>query len=227
MKMNTYELLKNMNILKDVEENIIREMSEKCFMRIYEKEEILFTEGELNENIYIICSGKAIVSKFSEDGEEKIIYILQEEGLINEMSIDGKNTSTTISIMENSKILCFLKKDVIKWMQRDFNFNMIILNSLTSKLRRSFRQIRNLGLKKTNSRIAARLWKLCRDYGEKESNHILIDINITQTKLAAMVGTSRESVSRFLKQLEREKIIKQKNQKITILNLNELEKHMK
>lgn len=225
--MRTYDLLKNMDILKNVNEKIIREMTEKCFMRIYEKEEVLFIEGETNENIYIVCKGRAIVSKYSEDGEEKIIYILQEEDFINEMSIDGRNTSTTVRIVEDSKILSFLRKDIINWMKEDFNFNMIILNSLTNKLRKSFRQIRNLGLKKTNSRIAAKLWKLCRDYGEKECEHILIDINITQAQLAAMVGTSRESVSRFLKQLEREEIIKQKNQKITILNLKNLEKYMK
>ncbi len=223
----TYDMLANINILSNIKNETIKEMTGKSFFRIYKKEEILFIEGENNQNIYLICKGKAIVSKSTPEGEEKIIYILQKGDFINEMSIDDRSTSVTVSMIEDSKILCFLKKDVLKWMKEDFDFNMLILNSLSNKLRKSFRQIRNLGLKKTNARICSKLWKLCRDYGEKKENNIYIDLNLTHTQLASMVGTSRESINRFLKQLEREEIIKQKNQKIIILDFEKLERYMK
>lgn len=106
-------LLKGMDSLKDVSEEFIKEMSRKASVSIFKKDEILFLESERIECIYIIGSGKAVVSKFSEVGEEKIIHVLHKGNFINEISIDGKGTSTSVVIMEDSQLLCFHKKDVI------------------------------------------------------------------------------------------------------------------
>ncbi|RKD32950.1 Crp/Fnr family transcriptional regulator [Thermohalobacter berrensis] len=222
---NTYKLLKNIETLKNVKDEIIREMATKCIVREYKSEETIFLEGDLVEIIYLISKGKAMVSRFSEEGGEKIIHIFDKGHFINEVSIDGRKTSTSVTIMEDSQLIHFKKKDILSWMEKDFNFNLAIIKSISNKLRSSYRQIRNLGLKKINSRIAARLCKLVRDYGYKGEGLISIELNLTQSQLAAMVGSTRESVSRFLKHLEREGIIEQKNQKISILNFEGLKEY--
>ncbi|WFD11175.1 Crp/Fnr family transcriptional regulator [Tepidibacter hydrothermalis] len=220
-------MFENMDIFSNIDKEIIKDMKSRGLIKIYEKDEIIFSEAEEKSNVYLVCSGKIILYRSSEEGDEKIIYILGSGDFLNEVCIDDKNTSANAKVMEDSKIICFSKRDIISWMRRDFNFNMIIMNSLSNKLRRSFRQIKNLGLKKTNYRIAARLWKLARDYGCSSDENIHIDINMTHSQLASMVGTSRESVSRFLKNIERKNIIKQKNQKIIICSLSKLEDYTK
>lgn len=220
-------MFENMDIFSSIDKEIIKEMNSRGLIKIYEKDEIIFSESEEQSNVYLVCSGKIILYKSSEEGDEKIIYILGRGDFLNELCIDDKNTSANAKAMEDSKVICFSKNDVISWMRRDFKFNMLIMNSLSNKLRRSFRQIKNLGLKKINYRIAARLWKLARDYGCSSNENIHIDINMTHSQLASMVGTSRESVSRFLKNIERKNIIKQKNQKIIICSLRELEDYTK
>lgn len=44
-------------------------------------ETLLYLEGEEDIPVFIVLSGNAILSKFSETGEEKILYILEKESL--------------------------------------------------------------------------------------------------------------------------------------------------
>ncbi len=221
-----YEILKEIKEFKELNSETIIQMSKQASYIRYDQEETIFLEGEENYKVYFIYEGFATVSRISESGSEKIIHIFQKGNFINETCIDGRKTSTTVTVMENSKVLILRKNDVIKWMKNDFEFNKLIVESLTNKLRSSYRQIKNLGLKKINSRIVARLCKLARDYGEKNQESISIHIRLTQSQLASMVGTTRESTSRFLKQLEREGIIKQGINEINIIDLEKLKTYI-
>ena len=225
--MSNFSILKEINILKKIEDDIIKKISDIGILKSYKKDELLFVEGEELDKIYLICEGRVLVSKYSQDGDEKIIYILQREEFINEMSLDNRKTSSSVRVIEDCKLLSFNNKDIMELMKADFNFNLLIINSLSNKLRKSFRQIRNLGLKKLNSRIASKLWKLCRDYGENNMDGIEIKMNITQTQLASMVGTSRECIGRFFKQLDKEAVLKYKNQRIVILDFEKFEAYIK
>ena len=220
-----YKLLTEIKIFDNVKIDTIKDISKKAKLNFIKNQKILFLEGNNVDRMFFILEGRAIVSRFSNEGEEKIIHILGKGDFINDMSLDNKKTSTTILITENSKILSFNKENILKWMKEDFEFNMLIINSLAGKLRKSYRQIRNLGLKKINSRIISRLLKLGRDYGLEDDNKLIITLDLTHHQLAAMVGSTRESVSRFLKKLEREGLIKQSNKGIIILDLEGLKEY--
>lgn len=121
-----------------------------------------------------------------------------------------------------------MPKDLLSLMEEDFSLNLLVLRSLTKKVRRTQRQALNLGRLKTGQRIASRLWKLSRDHGVvQKDGSVLIDLPINQSDIGAMVGTSRETVSRFIKKLENEDVLYLKGHKIAIKNRNALLDYVK
>ena len=121
-----------------------------------------------------------------------------------------------------------MPKDLLTLMEKDFELNLLVLRSLSKKVRRTQRQALNLGRLKTGQRIASRLWKLSRDYGIlQKDGSILIDLPINQSDIGAMVGTSRETVSRFIKKLENENILFLKGHKILIKDRDALLDYVK
>ncbi len=108
-------------------------------------------------------------------------------------------------------------------MEKDFELTKVILNSLAIKVRRLYRQLKNTNPnKKIEKKIAAKLWKLSKDYGIEVADGVEINLNISITYLADMFGSQRETISRAIKVLEKENLIKFSNKKITIKNRTEL-----
>lgn len=195
---------------------------------VVNEDTILYLEGQADVPVFIVLRGYAILSKFSEKGEEKILYIFSEGEFINELSVDFQKTSNSTRALKDSILISIMAKDLLKLMEEDFNLNLLVLKSLSKKVRRTQRQALNLGRLKTGQRIASRLWKLSRDYGViQKDDSVLIDLPINQSDIGAMVGTSRETVSRFIKKLENENVLYLKGHKIVIKDRNALLNYVK
>ena len=101
-------------------------------------------------------------------------------------------------------------------MKKDFELTKIIISSLTKKVRRTYRQLKNSTPIKVEKRVAAKLWKLSKDYGVQVKEGTLIDLNISITYLADMFGTPRETISRAIKLLQQKELIIYENKKIIV-----------
>mgnify|MGYP002591894351 FL=1 len=63
-------------------------------------------------------------------------------------------------------------------------------------------QLKNTtGNMQTERKIAAKLWKLGRDFGVETEEGVMVDIDLTITLMADLVGVPRENVSRACKVL--------------------------
>jgi CRP-like cAMP-binding protein len=215
-------IIERFDQFNDLDEKVILAISQKAILRHYHQGEIIFFDGDEVDYLYIVVEGKVKISKFTSSGKEKIIHILEEGDIINEISLDRRKSSITAEMLEAGELILINITSLLRMMEDNFVLTLQLFNSLSLKLRQSYRQLRNLGLKKTGPRVASRLWKLARDYGEKNRQGIKIDLNLSQRELALMIGASRETVSRFLKGLEREDVIKVGNTQITILDIEGL-----
>jgi CRP-like cAMP-binding protein len=215
-------IIEKFDQFNDLDEKVILAIAQNSILRHYHQGEIIFFDGDEVDYLYIVVEGKVKISKFTSSGKEKIIHILEEGDIINEISLDRRKSSITAEMLEAGELILINITSLLRIMEKNFVLTLQLFNSLSLKLRQSYRQLRNLGLKKTGPRVASRLWKLARDYGEKNRQGIKIDLNLSQRELALMIGASRETVSRFLKELEREEVIKVGNTQITILDIERL-----
>lgn len=188
----------------------------------YTKETTLYLEDSKNPLIYLILSGYIISSKISSNGKEKYLYYLSNGDLVNQCAIDGKVTTTTSKAVRNTETISIHKDIFLNLMKEDFKLCSLVLNSLTLTIRKSQRQILNLGVYGISQRTVSKLLKLSRDYGKKIDDYILIDAPLNQTDLSYMVGSSREAVNRALKELEDKNIIFFVGHKIAITNRDKL-----
>ncbi|WP_313757960.1 Crp/Fnr family transcriptional regulator [Tissierella sp.] len=214
--------LDNFKSWRDISEETKEKFLKNSSYMEYTKGTVIYLESEQNPLIYIILYGYIVLSKTSIEGKEKYLYYLSTGDFINQCAIDGKLTATTAKVVSDASLISIDKDILLRLMKEDFDLNLLILTSLTHIIRRSQRQILNLGIYNTSQRIASRLWKLSRDYGKKIGDYILIDAPINQTDLSNMVGTSRETVNRFLKELENKGIVILKGHSIIIIDRDRL-----
>lgn len=208
---DAFREIKDESVLK------ILEMSKKIKLK---KGEVLFLEKDKINHFYAILSGKISMYRLSLNGQKRVFFILGSGSLINEVVFDDLPVSVVAEAFEKSEILKINKDDFLLIMEQDFKLTMNILNSIGRKERRLYRQLKNtlpIGMEK---KLAAKLWKLSKDYGVEvclnlNNNNINnknnqsqdnkwkhIDMNISNTYLSYMLGTTRETISRAMKALQ-------------------------
>lgn len=226
MSKNSFKL-NEISLFSQINKDTLHKLNEICFVKQLKKGDHLFRDKEKINSIYIVKDGKVALYKQSESAQKKVIFILGKDIVINEVIIDDLPASINCEAFEKAEILCFDRIKFLDIMREDFELSKIIINSLAMKVRRLYRQGKNSIPIKVEKRVAAKLWKLSRDYGIEIEEGTLIDLNITITYLADMFGAPRETISRALKILNNEGLIINKSKKIIVPDRDKLVKFFK
>ena len=215
--------LRNLDIFKDLKQETLEKLIDVSKIKFLKKGKMLFWDKEKINDIYIILEGRVTIFKISELANKRIMFILDEGEIINEVIVDEDlNEASSCETFENTKILKVSKKDFIHIMMEDFDFNKKVISSLTRKVRKLYRQLKNTSMLKIEKRVAAKLYRLAENYGMKEEFGILINLNISVTYLADMLGVTRETVSRAIKKLQELELISVIKRKIYIKDMEKL-----
>lgn len=225
-KITTKDLVR-MDIFKGLSEETLGQLSEYCELKEYKKGKHVFRDKEVVSRIYIVYSGKVSLYKMNESAQKKIVFILGPSKIINDYAIDDLPSSVNCEVFETAEILSIDKNKFLEIMKNDFELTKIFIKSQAIKVRRLYRQMKNSTPIKVEKRVAAKLWKLAKDYGEEVEDGTLINLNISVTYLADMFGAPRETISRALKFLTKEELITHDNKKIIIRDKDRLSKFFK
>lgn len=185
----------------------------------FKQGETLFLEHSVCDHIYYVISGNATIYKDNSDGKRKIIYLLGEDTFLNDCTLTENTLKTSVSCdaFTDLKVLVIPVKDMKKLLLKYSELSMILIQSLSKKTKRLYRQLKNTTTISMDKRIAAKLWKLAKDFGYQIDEYHGFTVKVNNTYLAEMLGTNRETVSRGVKKLKELGLVKVENSQIFIL----------
>jgi len=169
------------------------------------------------DKVYFLKTGKISIFKMNENGERKVIFILRNGEMINEVSFDkSKTTTVSCEAFEKSIILECRAKDFIKVMEDDFALTKNILVHTQNTNRRLYRQLKNSISIRIDKKLASKLYRIGKEFGVCKGEWTLLNVNLTITYIADMLGCKRESLSRAMKILQDENLVKIEGKKVYI-----------
>lgn len=228
MKALNIEQLRELDLFNELKDDTLHKLCSFGIKKTYKKGNVVFSDKEKVNTIYIVIRGKFSIYKIGEDAKRRVIYILGRDKILNDVILDDLPASINCEAFEEGELLLLNKNNFLRCMEEDFNLTKVVLNSLSIKVRRLYRQLNNTNPnKKIEKKIASKLWKLSKDYGIKVEEGIEIDLNISITYLADMLGSQRETISRSLKLLEEKDLIRLNNRKIIVKDKDELARFFK
>lgn len=228
MKKITVDQLENIEIFNNISKTSLKELSIVGEVKKYTAGSHLFRDKEDVTTLYIVVSGSVSLYKLNESGHKRVIFILGTGKIINDVIIQDLPASINCEVFEDAQILSYDKYAFLNIMENDFILSKNIICSLAMKVRRLYRQLKNAnGVIRMEKKLAAKLWKLSKDYGVPCDSGIIININMSITYLADLLGAKRETISRALKILSNENLIKYENKKIKVISPEKLSEFFK
>lgn len=215
--------LKKIPLFANLGEVELKALSEIVIEKRYRKNSIIFFEGDPGEAVYLIKSGQVKVTKSSEEGGEQILHLLGEGEIFAEVVLfDGGTFPATAQAVADCQLGMVRNVDMEIFVRKNPEVALKLLKIMSHRLRSAQVKIKNLALQDTLRRTVGILLHLSEEHGTRTSLGIQIDLPLSRQELANMVGTSRETVTRILSKLNKEKIISLEKHKIIILDEDEL-----
>ncbi len=217
------EVIKRLPIFKSLGDKELSIIAERAIRKRFSKESIIVQEDDRGDSLMVILSGRVKVVLHSEEGKEIILSILKDGDFFGEMSLlDGEPRSATVIAMEDSTLLIIQRNDFLYQIEKNPSIAKAILAEMSRRMRRADERIGNLILLDVYGRIARFLLDSARTEGTKVEGGVMIEKRPTQQDIASIVGTSRETVSRVLNELNRRKLISISGKSITVFGTEEI-----
>jgi len=211
------ELLKSVTLFADLEEGELERFSHVAVPRSFPAGTRVFHEGDNSDACYIVKEGSFRVTREHSDGRAITLATLGPGEIFGELAmLDGDKRSASAEALSDGELLALPAGDVRSLLARHPEIALKLVAGLVRRLRAANVRLTKQSFQTVPSRVAGILAQLSREGQENGSGEVTIRMN--QTDLAQLAGTSRESVSRFLAELERAGVVRSGRGRVTVLD---------
>ena len=210
-------ILREVPIFTELNDEDLSLVMQMTVRRAYPKNTMIVIEEDRGDMLYIIESGSVKITRLDEEGHEVILAILGSAEFFGEMALlDGQGRSANVMALEGTVLFTLHRRDFLDVLERFPSISIQLLREMTSRLRKSDQQIKSLSLSDAEHRIGIALHRFAEDMGIFKMGQVIINRLPYQQDIANMAGTSRETVSRMLKNLEKKGLVEREGRRLVI-----------
>jgi CRP-like cAMP-binding protein len=181
-----------------------------------QRNDLLFSEGDEPDRLYVVVSGRVAIANRSIDGRESMISLMERGDLFGEMPLfDGLGRSAEARALEPSEVLSIPYGPLQEIYERRPALLWSVVKLLANRLRNTDVALADSVFLDVTGRTAKRLLEMA---GEQDE----FVLPITQEELAGMVGASRERVNKAIASFIRLGWLEQHDRRYRLTNREEL-----
>ncbi len=201
VRKDVVDSLRTIPLFRRVSEGDLEELASHLIERRFPKNATVVEEGLPGDYMYVIREGRAKVTKASEDGREKIMNFLEAGAFFGDMALLGDETrSASVKTLEESTLLALSRRDFIDLLRQSPDMALAVIEELANRLRETNEQARSLSFQGVEERTRNLFERIAQR--EEGGAGRMLTPTLTHQQIADMVGTSRETVTRSIKQLK-------------------------
>lgn len=192
---------------------------------VYPKGARLFIEGQPSNGIFMLCRGRVKLTTHSRNGKALILRIAEPGELLGlNAAISASVNETTAEAIEPCQVNFVRTAEFRRFLERNADAGMNALRQMGLQYKKAYIQIRSLGLSAfVADRLAMLLLEWAKDATPFTGRSVDLMITFSHEEIAEMIGTSRETVTRLLKDFRERDLITIKGTDLHIPDTRKLE----
>ncbi|MGH9402385.1 MAG: Crp/Fnr family transcriptional regulator [Terriglobia bacterium] len=221
---NAADTLRRVTFFATLPAHEIEKLAGHCAGRRLAREEILFSEGDPCEGLFVVQSGAIKVFKMADSGREQVIGIDRAGSTVAELPLfDGGNYPASAAALEDSTLLFLPKREFLLLVRQNSEVAFSVIRTLAWRFRYLTTLVEELSLKEVSHRLARFLRDRALRDGVRTRRGIEFPLQETNQEIAAEIGTVRDLVSRNLRRFVDRGIIRLELRRVIVLDMAEIE----
>jgi len=199
----------------------LADLSTRLRRRRYARGETLFLEGDPGTSLCIVETGRLKLSLTSVEGREIILQLFGPGDVFGELALlDGAPRSANAVAVEASDVLLLARDEFLRFLEHHPQLSLVLLSTLSHWLRRLTTQMQDAAFLDVPARLARTILRLATT--PAGANGERVTPSLTQSDLAGMVGTTRETLNKWLGFYEDQGLIRRAKHQIVVLHPDKL-----
>ena len=216
----TSQFLSTVPILSGLDATDLDRFGELTRDKSYPKGSVILFEDDPGDSLFIVREGRVKVVLIGEDGREVILGVLGVGEHFGELAlIDDQPRSAHVIAMEDAALVVLRREDFRRHVEANPKIAWALLTAISRRLRRADDKIGGLVLLDVPGRIARLILDLAEESGSEK-----VEKQLTHQTIAQMIGASRETVSRAMREFQDDGWIAVERRQIRVTDRAALEK---
>ena len=214
--------LESVNLFNLLCPHKVKEMPDDLYTS-FKKDQFVYFPKERATHIYMIATGRVKIGHYIDGGKEVVTAILGTGELFGELALAGEEERKDFAQALDNVTICPLRIDDLKELMtenKELSFRLLKLVGL--RLMKLERKLELLVFKDARTRIIEFLKDSAAWKGKKVGFETMIPTQLTHKDIAALTGTSRQTVTTILNELKEQNLINFDRRKILIRDLEQL-----
>ncbi len=194
------------------------------FGKEFPKSTVLFREGESGKEMYVLQSGRVVITKKVRD-EQKTLAVLGPGEFFGEMAlISNKPRNASATVAEAARLLVIDPKTFEGMIRGNSEIAVRMIKKLAERLADADAQIETLLLADPGSRVVHHLLSACQTRGRAAEEGVEIDLELRE--LPGLTGVGEPGVQSMLERLERLGMVERSGDRLTVRDTARLDEYL-
>jgi CRP-like cAMP-binding protein len=174
----------------------------------------IFEKGDPGTSLFAVCSGTVKISNQSTSGKDAVFNLIPAGAIFGEIALlDGEARTADAFALTNCELMVIDRRDFVPLVSQHPEIALKLIEILCQRIRRTSEQVEDVTFLDLPGRLAKTLLRLSADSGAQSRK-----VSITQREIGQMIGMSRESTNKQLREWEENKWVKLERGGVIVLD---------
>jgi CRP-like cAMP-binding protein len=217
------KVLRRVRHLENLPEEVIERLARAASARHFKAGQVIYLEGEPAETIYILETGWVKATRMTRDGREQAMMFLRPVEVFGDIAVVTRTSYPgTVVALEDADTWLLPAAAVMGLIEQYPALAMAVIRRLGERVLHYIGMVEDLSLRSVEARLAYQLLQ----HAETRGEQVVVPRRewTTFDEMAVRLGTVRDVLSRALKSLEAEGLLRVEKQAIYLLDVEELKR---
>ncbi len=215
--------LKSCQLFERLTDEQVSQLESRAQVRTFGRGELVYLPSDPGTTVLLVASGRIKLYHITSDGKQALLGFMEPGELFGELSVfDGGEREEFAEAMEKSSVISIPREQLQAVMDAHAHVSLGITKLMGLRRRRLERRLKSLLFRSNRERLVHLLLELVEKYGQRTPEGIQLSIKLSHQELANVIGSTRETVTVLLGELQDEGSLMIRRRQILITNMPRL-----
>jgi len=196
---------------------------QRASRRFFQAEQTVFEPTPDPKSVYLLESGRVRIYRLSNEGAEATLGFILPGEVFGELVAFGDYRRESFAAAQVASSVWRIPADLFRsWVVTRPKLGIEVTRQMGERMKRVESRVESLIFRSVRSRLALVLFELAEDFGERNGDGLILDLGLSQAKLATLIGTTRQSVNAVFVDLKEDGVLRQDGRRLEILDVKGL-----
>ncbi len=218
-----YWYLKRCELFEQLDGAQIARLETQSQVRIFDRKSLVYLPDDESDSVLLLVSGRVRIYHITTEGKEALLAFIDPGELFGELSIIGQAEREEFAeTMEKSQIVKIPGQVIRDLMAENPDVTLGVTKLIGLRRQRFERRLKSLMFQPNRDRLVFLLLELAERYAVLHPDGIALRIRLSHQEMANIIGSTRETVTVVLGELQQEGLLEVKRRQVILKNLERL-----